>query len=286
MVEQLDLSNEDVAVIAELIDVMTSELVPLWKPPLSTMLCGADGSYEESLVLQDVGTSLRHPCDSGSAKVTSDAVTEQHLLSLLGNNGEDQSTVDSALSGMPIKDDARVAHDGNDIECYVEGSENCCFNEQYQVLGHERHTEARYKGDVDEFFASSGFPKDLETSYIDSSSGVSNCLSLSSIWSLSLAHKDPCDELKLEVDEIEDEDPSEKLKLEVDAIEDEDPTDKLKLDVDAIEEEDPTDKLKLEVDAIDEQFHQCFQELLRMRGEAVDKAKKRWMTKTGYSPLL
>ncbi|CBI34567.3 unnamed protein product, partial [Vitis vinifera] len=39
MVEQLDLYNEDVAVIAELIDVMISELVPTWKPAFESMLC-------------------------------------------------------------------------------------------------------------------------------------------------------------------------------------------------------------------------------------------------------
>ena len=140
MVEQLDFSNEDVAVIAELIDVMTSELVPTWKPAFKSMLCGANSSCEDSLVLHNGGTSLRHPCDSGSAKGTSDTVTEQHPISLLAN-GEEQSTVESALSGMSTKDDATVASDANDIkslecpddECY-EASDRCCFNRDRQVL--------------------------------------------------------------------------------------------------------------------------------------------------------
>ena len=260
MVEQLNLSNEDVAVIAELIDVMASELVPTWKPSFETMLCGANSSCEDSLVLHNGGTSLRHLCDSGSANATSDAVSKQHLLSLLAN-GEDQSTVDSALSEMPTKDDARVASDANGIkslelpddECY-ESSQRCGSDGDCRVHDQERPTEGGYKDNVGVAVAMNRFTKDSETSYIDSFSGVSNCLSLSSICSLSLADKDMSDELKLEVDGIEDRETS--------------------------------DEMKLEVDAIDTQFHQCFQELLRMREEAIEKAKKRWITKSGCQPLL
>lgn len=244
MVEQLDLYNEDVAVIAELIDVMISELVPTWKPAFESMLCGANSSCEDSLVLHNGGTSLGHPSDSGSAKGTSDAVTEQHLISLSAN-GEEQSTVESALSGMSTKDDATVASDANDIkslecpddECY-EASDRCCFNGDRQVLDHERHKEGRYNGNIGEPVAMNGFTKDWEISCIESCSGMSNSLSLSSICSLSLADKDPSDELKLEVD------------------------------------------------TIDTQYHQCFQELLRMREEAIEKAKNRWITKSRYQPLL
>ena len=56
-------------------------------------------------------------------------------------NGEEQSTVESALSGMSTKDDATVASDANDIkslecpddECY-EALDRCCFNRDRQVL--------------------------------------------------------------------------------------------------------------------------------------------------------
>ena len=39
------------------------------------------------------------------------------------------------------------------------------------------------------------------------------------------------------------------------------------------------DALKLELDAINVQYNQCFHELLRMRDEAVENAKKKWIAK-------
>lgn len=218
MVEQLDLSNEDAAVIAELIDVMISEFVPKWKSSFESILCGGNSSCEDSLVVHNGGTSLSHP--------------------LLLTNGEDQSTVECALSGISTKDDAIVASETNNIksiespeaECY-DASDEHSFNEDHWVFDHARHTERRYNGTVGEPVTMNGYTKDSEISCIDSCSGMSNSLSLSSICSLSLADKDPADELKSEVV------------------------------------------------AIDTQYHQCFQELLRMREEAIEKAKKRWITK-------
>ncbi|XP_050228315.1 serine/threonine-protein kinase WNK8 isoform X2 [Mercurialis annua] len=39
------------------------------------------------------------------------------------------------------------------------------------------------------------------------------------------------------------------------------------------------DALKLEIDAIDMQYNQCFRELLKMREEAIENAKRKWLTK-------
>lgn len=47
----------------------------------------------------------------------------------------------------------------------------------------------------------------------------------------------------------------------------------------SLEERDHHDELKLEIDAIDLQYHQCLCELSRMREEAIESAKKRWMSK-------
>uniref|UniRef100_A0A2P2LYH7 non-specific serine/threonine protein kinase n=1 Tax=Rhizophora mucronata TaxID=61149 RepID=A0A2P2LYH7_RHIMU len=45
------------------------------------------------------------------------------------------------------------------------------------------------------------------------------------------------------------------------------------------------DELKLELDAIDTQYNHCFQELLKMREEAIENAKKRWMMKKKISVM-
>lgn len=47
----------------------------------------------------------------------------------------------------------------------------------------------------------------------------------------------------------------------------------------SVEERDHHDELKLEIDAIDLQYHQCLCELSRMREEAIESVKKRWMAK-------
>lgn len=47
----------------------------------------------------------------------------------------------------------------------------------------------------------------------------------------------------------------------------------------SLEERDHQDELKMEIDAIDLQYHQCLCELSRMREEAIESAKKRWMSK-------
>ncbi|GLU17565.1 hypothetical protein SLE2022_339260 [Rubroshorea leprosula] len=53
----------------------------------------------------------------------------------------------------------------------------------------------------------------------------------------------------------------------------------------SVAEKDQSDELKLELDAIDSQFHHCFQELMRMREEAVENAKKKWLTKNRISAV-
>lgn len=47
----------------------------------------------------------------------------------------------------------------------------------------------------------------------------------------------------------------------------------------SVEERDHYDELKMEIDAIDLQYHQCLCELSRMREEAIESAKKRWLSK-------
>ena len=55
MVEQLDLSNEDVTVIAKLIDGMIMKLVPYWKPSFGSVSCLQDGLCSPSRATKTVG---------------------------------------------------------------------------------------------------------------------------------------------------------------------------------------------------------------------------------------
>ena len=80
MVEQLDLSDKDVAIIAELIDALILKLVPCWSPYGSTTSI-PDGSSELQI------------------DATSKEVSEHDFLPLVGLKGhETQESLNSELS--------------------------------------------------------------------------------------------------------------------------------------------------------------------------------------------
>ncbi|PPS12071.1 hypothetical protein GOBAR_AA08540 [Gossypium barbadense] len=53
----------------------------------------------------------------------------------------------------------------------------------------------------------------------------------------------------------------------------------------SLADKDKLEELKSELDAIDSQYQQCFQELLRMREEAMESARKRWISKKKVSVM-
>ncbi|XP_057968065.1 serine/threonine-protein kinase WNK8-like isoform X2 [Malania oleifera] len=250
MVEQLDLLNEDVAFIAELIDELIMGLVPCWKPLPEKFYHGEKGSCNGSLPPNE-GTSLRCPWNMGDVGHSSNTVDRKHDFSQLTNLGDQhaQGLVVSeisadygALFGSNEYKEKKVL-DCNTVDCY-KCSNGYSFdlnmetnNDHFSCKerGCEGNAGEFVRGDggnVGELVMMNGFTSNSEGSYIDSCSGMSNDLSLSSLCSsLSLADKDQYDELKLELD------------------------------------------------AIDAQYHHCFRELLRMRKDALENAKKKWVTR-------
>ncbi|XVE58132.1 hypothetical protein DITRI_Ditri04bG0145700 [Diplodiscus trichospermus] len=227
MVEQLDLSNEDVAVIAELIDSMIMKLVPCWKPLFGSISCLNDGLC----------------CPSRASIKT----VGQQKVSLELAFVKYYETPESVNSDISAESDGMVASDGSDnkpmgysgysySECH-QGSSTYDFGSDIEVcnlLGHKDTSDEENLGDS---VLINDSAKNSETSLMDSCSFASRDTSLSSICFLSLA-------------------------------------DKNKLD-----------GLKLEIDAIDSQYHQCFQELSRIREEAMENAKKRWITRKKVSVI-
>lgn len=214
MVEQLDLTNEDVIVIAELIDDLIVKLVPCWKTSSETLSTAANSSNGHSSILLNDETSLRCPWDPVLAKPPSEAADGQHVV--VDVETQNKASADSDLSaeyGIRIPSDADSF---KALESYrLEG----CDNES----SYEAHFAENLM--INEMTTNSGF------SYIDSCSDQSKNISLSSIRSLSLGDKNQDDELKLELQ------------------------------------------------TIDSHYHQCCLELLKMREQAIENAKKRWITK-------
>ncbi|XVE64627.1 hypothetical protein DITRI_Ditri07aG0115500 [Diplodiscus trichospermus] len=218
MVEQLDLSNEDVTVIAELIDSMIVKLVPYWKPSFESSSCLHDGLC----------------CPS---QATIKTVCDQEVFSGLAIL-KCQDTQESVSSDISAASDGMVASDGSNNKM---GSSGYSYGECHDfgldvgVYNHLGHKETSDEENLGESVGINDSTKNSDTSLTGSCSFASQDMRLASICSLSLAEKDKLDELKLEIE------------------------------------------------AINSQYHQCFQELMRMREEAMEKAKKRWITKKKIS---
>ncbi|OMO79851.1 hypothetical protein CCACVL1_13372 [Corchorus capsularis] len=200
MVEQLDLSTEDVTVISELIDIMIMKLVPCWKPSF--------GSFGSISYLQDGSC-----CPSNAAVKTAGDQEVSSELALVKH----QDIRDSVCSGISAESDGMLVSDGSKPIASSAYGYDECHNYTDENLG--------------ECVLINDSAKNSETSLTDSCSFASQDMSLSSICSLSLADKDHIDELKLELE------------------------------------------------AIDSQFHHCLQELMKMREEAMENAKRKWITK-------
>ncbi|KAF2298045.1 hypothetical protein GH714_007936 [Hevea brasiliensis] len=183
MVEQLDLSNEDVAIIAELIDALIMKLVPCWSPSFgstSSMPNGSSGLQNDA---------------------TSKAVSEHDFLPSVNVIG--QETSESFNSGISAEFHMTIASDAS----------------TNKPLG------------------SSDYSVELNTTDFGSDFG-----------------------------------------MHVDSVS--------KYDKSTKNAEDSLSELKLELNAIDMQYNQCFQELLRMREEAIENAKKKWTTKKNIRHVM
>ncbi|XP_035550013.1 probable serine/threonine-protein kinase WNK10 isoform X2 [Juglans regia] len=209
MVEQLDLSKDDVAIISELIDNLITKLVPRWKSSFENCSSEAHGSFGFSHVLQTGG-------NSGTAEDPAEAVVEHHVLPISADV-EYEDNQESTVSDISVEYGVSMALDAcNDsvlesnyfsLDEYHKGLNGYGFNLEYEV-----YDEKSYEANMGE-------------------SGMSKTLGLSSICSLSLA------------------------------------------------DEDQDSELKLELASIDTQYHQRLIELLRMREEAIENAKRKWMAK-------
>ncbi|KAA3460052.1 serine/threonine-protein kinase WNK8-like isoform X1 [Gossypium australe] len=218
MVQQLDLSNEDVTVIAELIDSMIMKLVPCWKPSVGSISC-----------LQD--------CLCYPSQATIKAVGEQEVfprLAVLNCQDTEESfgsDISAESNGMVASDGSNNKPMGSSDHSYVECHNGLNAYDFGLDIGAYNHKDTSDEKNLGEYIAIKHSAKNSDTSLMDSCSFASQDMSLSSIGSLSLADKDKLEELKSELD------------------------------------------------AIDSQYQQCFQELLRMREEAMENARKRWISK-------
>ncbi|XWS50144.1 hypothetical protein CRYUN_Cryun12cG0063700 [Craigia yunnanensis] len=226
MVDQLDLSNEDVTVISELIDSMIMKLVPYWKPSFGSISCLQDGVCSPSRATKTVGEQDVFP----ELAVVKCQDTQEYV----------NSDISAEFDGMVASDGSKYKPMGSSGYSYGEchkSSSTYDFGLDIGVYNHLGQKETSDEENLGESVLINDSTRNSDTSLMDSCSFASQDMSLSSICSLSLA---------------------EKVKF---------------------------NELKLELDTIDSQYHQCFQELMRLREEAMENAKKRWITKRKVSVM-
>lgn len=257
MVEQLELTDHDVAFIAELIDYLIMKLLPGWKPSSEYSSSGAVTPNDVSPVFGDDKTLMACPWDSMLTIVPSGLVVEQDVFSGLNTCPQEGGVCDnpdssvchgdsnsspslansqaSVASEILVEDDsAKTEKAAEFVDCNIEGSYKGLSGSFPELeLGDSCYDDFRLQ-QIDsngaeyimkEFAKNTALPMPVQT-------GKSNVMSLtSSCSSLSLADKD--------------------------------------IDI----------ELKLELDAIEAQYQHWFQELSRMREEALEATKRRWIAK-------
>lgn len=231
MVEQLDLSNEDVTVIAELIDNLIMKLVPSWKPSFETTSSNeVMNSCGDSLVSLNDESSLKCSWNSRTVQDSSKAIdvhpsVHAHLdIEDQENHGSVSSDISAEFGVITVTSDASdVKANSDDYILYEcdKGSDGYSCDSEFKGK--------TYEADFGESIMMSESQEKSALAYLNC--GIPKEISLPSICSLSLADKNEIDELKLELD------------------------------------------------AIDLQYHRCFCELLRMREEAIESVKKKWITR-------
>lgn len=268
MVEQLELTDHDVAFIAEFIDYLIMKLLPGWKPS-SGYSSEVVTPYDISPVAGDSQTLMAYPWDSVLTSVPAGLVVEQDVFSALNTspeegcvqaeegsicnnpdnaifhgdynsspslaNFEDQHSQASVASDILVED-ASTKNDkaAEFVDCNIDGSSKGLSRSVSEIeLGDTYYDDCRLQridSNAGECIMNE-FAKSSEF-LLPVPSEMSNVVSLtSSCSSLSLAEKDPDDELKLELE------------------------------------------------AIDAQYQHWFQELSRMREEALEATKRRWIAK-------
>lgn len=234
MVEHLDLTNEDVSVIAELVHNMIVRLVPNWSVSRQCLSSGADRLYGQSPLVLDSGTSSR--CHSDE-----DLVYPQLV------DVEDQEKQVSVMSDITAEDGITIVSDAKSTEPDYFIFDECCEGSN----GNSYISDVRlYDQDGGKSDANGGGSVNINVSdrnsvnnesdnsavsFIDTCGDVSKIFDMSSICSLSLSDKNQSDELQLELD------------------------------------------------AIDIHYHQRFLELMKMKEDAIENAKRRWISRKKMS---
>lgn len=261
MVEQLDLADHDVAFIAEFIDYLIMKLLPGWKPSSDNLSSGARSPLDGFPVLENDKNSMACPWDSVSGptelameqEVLSGFDTSQQLneCNIYGNFDCPRGTLSSSPSLANMEDRQSQASVVSEIliDDASNKSNKAAGSVDYSINGSGKCLSG-YVSEVE--FGDSFYDQDKmqrSDSSVGESTPTKECLKNSALPFFDLSGFSNVRTLT--------------------SCWSSPPLAGKDIDV----------ELKLELDAIESQYRQWFEELTRMREEAMEATKKRWMTK-------
>ncbi|KAI4355269.1 hypothetical protein L6164_004059 [Bauhinia variegata] len=251
MVEQLELADHDVAFIAELIDYLIMKLLPGWKPSSDWSPGGGSSLNGGSPKLGNGQISMGSPWDTVLTSVPAGLVVEQDVF--------------SGINTIPREGFVTVEE-----SCLSNDADNSTFQGEYNSspsLAHldDQHSQGSVISElVGDAFIKYDNPLDLN---IDGSlKGLSG-----SVSELELGYTD-FENYKFTSKDIENSVPAFLRTSNAMSL-------TSSCSSASLASRDIDFELKLELDAIEAQYQHWFQELARMRSEALEVTKRRWMAK-------
>lgn len=269
MVEQLKLSKHDVAFIAEFIDFLIMELVPNWKPSIGHPSCGPKNTCELSQATQTNKFSLGCCWD-----LSQGISVEEHILpqsnSGISFGGSMQHENDVSLN---LKFDEVMSH--GDLKSTPSLANGEDLDSQISALSEITADYATVVGMVtnnDETMECGGYN-------IDES--LCRCLSEIDLGAIDYAgYKMETNIANISQSQITNKCSKnfEKPILDLNNVYNipSFPSSSSSL---SLTDKYQDDELKLELGAIELQYQQLCQELVKLRNEAMESARKRWLTK-------
>lgn len=255
MVEQLELTDHDVTFIADLIDYLIMKILPGWKPSSDYSSSGARTPYDVYPVLGNDAASMAGPWDSVLTSDPANLAVEQDVLSVLDANPQDNCL--QASEGN--------LHDNSNGDFYSSPSLADMEDRNSQASVVSQMSSAKFDkagGSIENSIGGSckdlsGYESELDLgdSYYDDFSLQRNDSSVgefSKNQELSYAGMSGTSNVM-------------SLTSSCSSL--------------SLADKDLDVELKMELDAIESQYHHWFRELSRMKEEALEATKRRWMIK-------
>ncbi|XP_052171092.1 probable serine/threonine-protein kinase WNK10 isoform X2 [Diospyros lotus] len=257
MVEQLELADHDVAFIAEFIDYLIMRILPSWKPSSASNSCGMRNTNQVSSVLANDQTTLANPWEkmlTAEQSLPSEFNTSAGEGYVQAEKGCVHRSSDCGSPSVELNSCPSLAYMGDTESQASAFSEGMAEDASSKTNKMGRFTDYR-NGD----------------SFKDLNGHVSEIEFRDSIDGFKLLGNSSAEDITL-MNEFGKSSESSFVTSKVVSL-------SSCCSTLSLSERDQDGELKVELEAIEAQYQQWFQQLSRMKEEALEATRKRWMTK-------